>query len=82
MIYNVSQIKKQMHELEAITIASIESRIAESGGATNLSFLVFGTGSTIRSILSRARASSPYKIVALLRLLENIEKNFKTIVID
>lgn len=67
-----SDLKARLHVIEAEAISEIERHA--QGSVRGLSLRVYGTEDTLHSILSRVRASSPYKVAKLVRTLEEIEQ--------
>lgn len=68
----ISNLKKQIHELENKILAQIQKHIDNVGSIDKLSVLIYGNQNTLHSILYRCKKRSPYKVATLLQSLEKI----------
>ena len=69
----MSNFKKELHELESKILTQINKRILDAGNTQRLSLLVYKNENTLRSILTRCKNSSPFKLVKLYLTLEQID---------
>lgn len=66
---NLEKAKK----LEADYLKQINALIEKVGGQNQLSIFLYGNENTLQSKLSRAKKSSPYKVMTLVKILEDWE---------
>lgn len=64
---NLEKAKK----LEADYLKQIYALIEKVGGQNQLSIYLYGNENTLQSKLSRAKKSSPYKLMTLVKILED-----------
>lgn len=64
---------KKAKKLEAYYLKQINALIEQAGGQNQLSIFLYGNENTLQSKLSRAKKSSPYKLMTLVKILEDWE---------
>lgn len=60
--------------LEADYLKQIHKLIEEAGGQNQLGIFIYGNENTLQSKLSRAKSSSPYKLMTYCRILIDYKK--------
>lgn len=61
-------------QLEGFYLKQIELAIQKAGSQNELSRILYGNENTLPSKISRAKNSSPYKLITYLKILQDIEK--------
>ena len=60
--------------LEADYLKQIQELIKKAGSQNRLSVFLYGNENTLQAKLDRAKKSSPYKLITLLKILEDYDK--------